>query len=331
MFWISRHSVVRRAGWPGVLLAVAASLLSAGAQAWTSELLPYDEVTGRYEPAEISVGGRRWRLADYSFVGYDLSRGPLGNQVPCSVVEVDGQGDITGALQAAIHKVGRAGGGVVRIPAGTFTLSRSVAVPYDNVSVEGAGSARTLIDVPAGYRVSEGDAREGVFTIGRDLGEWRLGWWDRSPVLADVAGSIPEQSRSFQVRSARGLRVGQWVVAVQYFWPALVRANSGPEHRWGGESGWPAEGKSDRQFAFVYLRRITDISGRNVTVDAPFPIALDSANNPIRLRDPSRPAWAGLRANSGVSGLAIRFEDNSGGVGGRPGGAGGANNRPKNP
>ena len=63
----------------------------------------------------------------------------------------------------------RAGGGTVILPAGSFTITRSIAVPYSNVSIVGAGSSKTLLNVPSSYRPSEDD-EEGVFTFGNSIG-----------------------------------------------------------------------------------------------------------------------------------------------------------------
>jgi hypothetical protein len=78
---------------------------------------------------------------DFSYAGYFLGAKSLGS-VPCSVVNVTATGDIPAAVQAAIDSAGTAGGGVVRIPAGTFVMSSGVAVNYNNVPSKARAAAR---------------------------------------------------------------------------------------------------------------------------------------------------------------------------------------------
>jgi hypothetical protein len=107
---------------------------------WNSRLLPL--IDGQYTAATIQFSGRTWTLDDYSYVGYFLGTRSLGSVV-CNPIDVSASGDITQALQAAVNAVWQAGGGIVRIPAGTFGMSAPVMVPYSNISIEGAGSGQT--------------------------------------------------------------------------------------------------------------------------------------------------------------------------------------------
>src|SRR5205823_5374991 len=93
--------------------------------------------------------------------------------------------------QTAIDTMGAAGGGIVRIPKGDFTMSSAVSIPYDNVSIEGAGSANTVIRVPASYDSHESsEMAEGLFTFGRALNSQNYGWLDHGRVIARVAAVI---------------------------------------------------------------------------------------------------------------------------------------------
>lgn len=300
-------------------------LIPGAALAWDSVLYPYDTASGAHRRATVALGGQQWTLPDISHAGYALGARPVGQGVPCRVFDVDsapGQ-DIGPALQDAIHRAGQAGGGVVRLPAGDYRIDQSVAVPYDRVSIEGAGSALTRLHVPASYDQTHGDYDEGVFTIGRALDKWRQGWWNNTEVLASVTRAEAQGSMQLWVDDATGLDVGQWVVAVQYVWPGLAQRFSGPgDLAWPSVDGWPDAGSFDRRYAFVYLRRIVGMEGNRLTVDAPLPRALNPADNPVRLRNPEAPAWTALRAHSGVSGLSLHFADNRNGRDGRPGGTG---------
>jgi len=147
---------------------------------------------GTYTAQPVSFAGRTWSLDDFSYAGYYLGTKSLGS-VPCNVVNITATGDITQAVQAAVDSVGQAGGGSVRIPAGNFSMSAPVDVPYSNVSIEGAGSGQTIINVSANFGTDDA-ANDGLFAFGRALGAaTNDGWVSRGATVANltaVAGSI---------------------------------------------------------------------------------------------------------------------------------------------
>src|SRR5258708_38080823 len=105
--------------WVWVLGLVGAEVLAQQ----TSQLLP--RVDGHYRIQTVNFADRDWRLDDFSHVGYYLGTRALG-EVPPNEFTVDPADDITDAVQAAIEAAGAAGGGRVRIPGGTFTISREI-------------------------------------------------------------------------------------------------------------------------------------------------------------------------------------------------------------
>lgn len=302
--------------------ALAFGLAAATALAWDSQLLTPGHESGQWQRNTIELDGRSWTLPDVSYAGYRLSEQAPASDVPCKRFPVRGEGDITAALQAAVNAAGQAGGGVVVLPAGRFTVSQSVEIPFDNVSVEGRGSALTHVFVPASYDQINGDYEEAVFTFGRRLSEWRQGWWNNTPVLADVVEPIAEQSSVVALDRAGAVQPGDWIAIVQYVWPELARQYSGQgKRRWPAIDGWPEAGAFDRRFAFVYLRRVVTVVGQRITLDVPLPMGLDPKNNPIKLRKPDGRRNVPLVRNSGISGLTVSFADNTNGKNGRPGGS----------
>ena len=298
--------------------ALAALASSASALAWESALLTRS-ATGTYQVAPVSFGGRTWRLLDYSYSGYRLGWNSLATGIPCYAVTISGSGDIADELQQAVTAVGSAGGGTVLIPAGRFTVSHSIGVPYDNVSIAGAGSGLTFLSVPSTYNPAS-DTDEGVFTLGKAVGGYNKFWIDRGATLAEVSAVIREGDRVIDVADAAAVSTGAWVVVTQYFWPAFSQRNSGGA--WPSYSGFPDSGSSDRTSSFAFLRRVIAKSGNRLTLDAPIPWTLDPANNPVRLRSAVTPSLGRLRANLGVAGLSITFADTATGAGGRPAGTG---------
>lgn len=285
-------------------LLIAGTAAVAAAQNWNSRLLP--SVNGTFTPQAVNFAGRNWTLDDFSYAGYYLGAKPLGS-VPCKVVNVMATGDITAALQTAIDTAGNAGGGIVRIPAGTFTMSGSVAVHYNNVSIEGAGSEQTFINVPSNY-ASEDSPYDSVFTFGKTLGKSNTGWI-QGPLAGNVTAVVHRGDMRITVDNASKINIGDWVVVKQFFWNALVSRNSAMPDQW--------VANTSSEYAFTYLRQVTMKSGNQVSLDAPIPWTLDPANNPVQVR-----MTDGLmKENAGLKGVTIRFANNTLASTGRPHGS----------
>lgn len=305
---------------PRSLLTLAvASLTASSVLAWESALLPRDAGSGLWQRAQLQFDGRSWQLPDFSYTGYQQGAVPLASGISCNSETVGSSGNFAVALQQAIDAVGQAGGGTVRIPAGDFVMDRAVAIAHSNVSIVGAGSGKTRITVPSTYAQQQ-ESDEGLFTFGKAIGGWHKGWVDRGHELAQVDRIVAAGSAQVHVADAGQLSVGQWVVLTQYFWPAFSQRNSGGA--WNSYNGFPADGSGNREAAFHYLRQITAISGRDVSLDAPIGFTLDPANNPVRLRDARSPSWIRMKRNVGLAGVRIEFADNHNGAGARPVGAG---------
>jgi uncharacterized protein (TIGR03437 family) len=289
-------------------LAVAGCCsLPSPAQSWNSQLLP--NVSGKFTPQMVSFAGRSWSLDDYSYVGYYLGTKSLG-LLPCNEVNVTATGDITQAVQAAIDSAGKAGGGSVRIPAGTFTMSGPVAVPYNNVSIEGAGSGQTMINVSSNYASDDG-ATDGLFLFGRAVGAaTNNGWTNKGAAVANITAVVHRGDMTFAVDNASKINVNDWIVIQQVFWTALINNNSTSPHP------WPAN--SCCEFSFTYLRQVTAKSGNQVSIDAPVPWTLDPANNQVRVRMTD----ALMKENVGLKGMTIQFANNTLASTGRPHGTG---------
>jgi uncharacterized protein (TIGR03437 family) len=290
---------------PLILIACAAA-----GQSWNSNLLP--NVSGTFTPQTVNFASRSWALDDFSYAGYFLGTKSLGS-VPCNVVNVTATGDITAAVQAAINSVGAAGGGIVRIPAGTFTMSSSVAVTYNNVSIEGAGSGLTMINVPSSYSSPDDPYDgDGLFTFGRTLGTTTEndGWVTSGAVLTNATAVVHRGDMQITTADASKINVGDWIVVQQFFWSALVNANSVAPDQWIANDSY--------EFSFTYLRVVTAKSGNVVSIDAPIPWTLDPANNAVRIKATD----GNMKENVGVKGLTITFANNTLASTGQPHGSG---------
>lgn len=271
-----------------------------------SRLFP--RVDGRYAIKTVTWGGRDWRLDDYSYAGYCLGQSSLGD-VPRRVVTIHETGDISAAVQSAINTVGISGGGTVQIPAGTFTMSFSVAITFDNVSIEGEGRDKTFITIPSNYLPTD-DSREGVFTFGKRIGQpLDERWICSSPDAAFASRLVSRGDMEVGLDDSTGIIEKDWILLQQYFWPALVGSNSQDPDHWIANKDW--------HFAFSYLRQVTHKSGDRISIDAPVAWTLDPGNNEIHVRLVKDT----MTENVGLKGVTINFQNNLNKRTGRPSGA----------
>jgi hypothetical protein len=278
---------------------------------WTSRLFPYNSVSGKYEITPVTYNSRTWKLLDYSYTGYNLGQTPLQSGIPCNVITISGTGDITQELQNDINTVGASGGGIVKIPAGTYTITQSslgrpVGINYDNVSVEGAGSGYTIINVPAAHAYDDAaNTFEGTFTFEKNYFAWNKGWVEGGTDLSHVTNTIAEGATYITgLSSLSNVTVGSWIVIQQYFWAAFCAANS--------SSTWTSGDPGDREYSFTYLRKVLSKDASGITIDAPIPYTLDPANNTIYIKTSG--ATNGMLQNVGISGMTIQFADNNNGT-----------------
>jgi hypothetical protein len=293
-----------------IVALLALCLSGASAETWNSQLFP--KRNGKFTIQTVSFAGRDWRLDDFSYVGYGLGEQPLGGD-PCRrVIVIKGSGDISAELQAAIDEAGKSpAGAIVAIPKGEYKMSSAVSIPWDNVSIIGAGSGQTRILVPANYDSHEAsNMAEAVFTFGRKLNTSNRVWTDHGAVVARVIGAVDRGALSVVTKDASGVVDGSWVVVQQLFSQALVDANSQDPDK------WLANSTADHSiFSFSYLRRVVKVAGNTVFLDAPIPRQLDPADNPIVVRAVDAGA---MHENSGIAGLSIGFENNIDPRTGRP-------------
>jgi len=100
----------------------------------------------------VTHAGKDTRLAE---IGMDIIPVPQPSTV-YNIVDYGADGtdqiDDTAAIQAAVDAAGEAGGGVVRIPAGTFFANRVILT--DNIAVRGDDRASSILSLPTNIATS---------------------------------------------------------------------------------------------------------------------------------------------------------------------------------
>ncbi|WP_336114218.1 glycosyl hydrolase family 28-related protein [Streptomyces sp. PTD9-10] len=240
----------------------------------------------------------------------------------------DGTTDCAPAINRALAAAGRAGGGTVTIPPGTFRIDDVIRVAHPNVVLRGAGSGRTTL-----YATKNLTELIGVYgsRYGGDKSSWSwaggLIWlapqarWD-SLVAAIRARAWPFEGWTGNRRDEwatlttvePALR-GSWTVTVadpDRLTPGqlvLLRLADDPahtllQHMAGGGPGpaaytWDDKTKLTSYVPYEWPVRITRVHGRRITLERPLPLDLRPE------WDPRLTTHVQELTGSGVAGLTL--------------------------
>lgn len=225
---------------------------------WRSSLYPPD-----WRPGMTDAAGRF--VHDFSYAGYHRAEDPLPATVGGGIVDVTaepyladntGRADATQAIQRALDDVGRAGGGVVYLPGGTYNVRPSTAgthalrIRYDNVVLRGAGRARTYLKNTT-YHM------RGKSVIQASRGGSVV--WSQPPAGGpNLLATAPTGATRIRINDAATFKPGDWVVLRTEASGAWVRARRSPR-------GWSAKTME----ATESLRRVVAVDGDHIVIDIP--------------------------------------------------------------
>lgn len=174
-------------------------------------------------------GGLDWRqistprgdkLPDFSFAGYHASNKSLpviGATAPQTTVQPStGGSDQTQQIQDALNQTATAGGGVVLLAEGNFTIASSLVVPR-SVTLRGSGPGKTrvvsTVKEPSDPIITMGDAAD-VASAPDELAR------------AEITNSyVPIGTSTLNVDNASGFATGQAVMVNRAVTAEWVRAN----------------------------------------------------------------------------------------------------------
>ncbi|MDP6761392.1 MAG: hypothetical protein QF903_08010 [Planctomycetota bacterium] len=152
-------------------------------------------------------------LPDFSRAGYREGAPPPVREVTIDAAEHGARpGDDTDdgpALQAALDAAVGAGGGVVRLGPGRFTLASRIHIRGDGIVLQGAGSGETLLECPLSLTDIAGAGRQWSYSGGL-LSVAPPG----SSAVLGTAGAAPVGALSLPVDLAQGAdppRKGEWL------------------------------------------------------------------------------------------------------------------------
>lgn len=240
----------------------------------------------------------------------------------------DGTTDSAPAINRAIAAAGRAGGGTVTIPPGTFRIDDVIRIGHSNVVLRGAGSTRTKLYATRNLTELIGPYGS---RYGGDKSSWSwaggLIWlaptarWD-SLVAAIRAKAWPFEGWTGNRRdewrpltTVAPARQGSWTVTVAD--PSALRpgalvllrlsddaGHTLLEHMSGGGPGpeaytWDDKTKLTSYVPYEWPVRITAVKGRKVTLERPLPLDVRPE------WDPQLTTHVEALTGSGVEGLTL--------------------------
>lgn len=193
--------------------------MAQGDAPWRSSMYPED-----WRPGFADEHGRF--VHDFSYAGYQFGEREIPDQPPGRLVDAtaapyhadpSGERDSTAAIQQALDAVGEAGGGVVRLPAGTYrvqpprgendqTARQALAIRHSGVVLRGDGPDRTFLF--NADPIMRGRTVIRVLPGTGNVGWTRPGEGGATPLAADV----PNQAWFIRLASVEGWSRGDWLV-----------------------------------------------------------------------------------------------------------------------
>ena len=265
-----------------VVLGVA--LWPVCALAFRSTLYPTNWISPTVASANLETDKL---IQDFSYAGYRAGEQPIPNVVgpvfnvtlPPYNADSTGLTNATIAIQSAINAAQSAGGGVVFLPAGLYSVSPQGANSYAlqinaaNIVIRGAGTNSTfLLNTGTNMRsksiiLMTGPSAAGLYSSGAA----------NTTISQDLLGP----TREIPVTSTSGFVTGQWVVVRADCTDAWIT-----EH---GEPDWIGYGTNLRGVA--YFRRVVGVSAASntITINAPTRYYLKTRDNARVVRLSSAP------------------------------------------
>ncbi|MEU5245863.1 glycosyl hydrolase family 28-related protein [Streptomyces asoensis] len=239
-----------------------------------------------------------------------LPRHPRVFDVRAFGARADGTTDSAPAINRAVAAAGRAGGGTVSIPSGTFRIDDVVRVGHSDVVVRGAGSGRTTL-----YATRNLTELIGAYgsRYGGDKSSWSwaggLVWLAPEARWNSLVAAIRAKAWPFEgwtgnrrdewrpLTAVAPARQGSWTVTVTD--PAELRpgalvllrladdaGHTLPAHMAGEGPGalayrWDDKTKLTSYMPYEWPVRIARVRGRRVTLERPLPLDVRPEWNPL--------------------------------------------------
>jgi hypothetical protein len=263
---------------------------AAGAGSWQSTRVFY--TSGRLTYASDA---RQNRIPDYSYAGYRYGEQPIPD-----VAEVmrlgPAAGDNTARIQQALDQLASrapdANGrrGALVLAPGRYEIAGTVRVRADGIVLRGSGNGGDPQTATILLATGDTPHQRSVVVLGSGSTTW-----SESSARAEITTPFVQVgSLSFEVASAGGFAAGDEVVIHHPSTQAWINALGG-----GGDPPWAAGSKD-----IVYFRRITQVAGNTLGLDAPVYNHLDRS---LAVSYVAKASWNRVR-ESGVESLRVDIQ-----------------------
>lgn len=247
---------------------VLAVLQLTGQQSWRSSLYP-----SNWTPGYTDSNGRY--IHDFSYAGYKMGMDPIPaktsnivnvTQSPYSA-DNTGQTDVTVKIQKALDDVGKAGGGIVYLPKGTYkinvpsTATSGLRIMYSNVILRGAGPDSTfIVNTTTDFR-----GKQVLYITGSGASPWDTPVGSAYAIAADV----PSDATTVKLSDVSSFAIGDLIILATDCTPAMIASFNLTGY-------WTSEVNGQR-----YCRIIKNIDRINniITVDIPIQYKINKNYN----------------------------------------------------
>ncbi|TAL06256.1 MAG: hypothetical protein EPO07_02145, partial [Verrucomicrobia bacterium] len=244
------------------VVSTALLLWAVPARAWHSTLYPADW----QPPTNGAVYFETNKLIqDFSYAGYKAGEaslpviaGPVFNvtQSPYNA-DKTGATNATTAIQSAINAAQAAGGGVVFLPAGLYSISPQGANAYaltitsSNLVLRGAGVGATFL-----LNTSTNMRSKSIILLS---GSSSAGFYSSGAASTTISQDLLGPTMEIPVASTSGFATGQWVVVRADCTDAWITEHNEPD--------WIGYGS--QLGGVAYFRRVVAVSANKITINAP--------------------------------------------------------------
>lgn len=252
-----------------VLLFLLSEIFVNAQQPWRSILYPEN-----WAPGYTLPDGRF--LHDFSYAGYhagekqvpDISQYVVDITQPPFNADNSGNGDVTLIIQKALDDLGKAGGGVVYLPPGTYRIKPvgnfALRMSYNNVVLRGAGKDKTFL------LNDENSMRSKDIILVRPL---QGGDWTKAEgATATISSDLEQPVNIIPVSSVAPFKVGDRVIIT-----SDVTSHFIADH--GMQQLWTTSGMIGP--TFYRIVKYIDATNKTIQIDAP-------TRYPVKTRDNAR-------------------------------------------
>lgn len=204
-----------------------------------------------------------FKLPDFSYAGYHSGEKAIPSIAVKNTISPQ-SGDNTAYIKSSLNA---SKGGALLLNPGVYNINSEIIIPPNTV-LRGSGTDKTFIVMNA-IKTTRMSAIVGNKSRLSSVNNWRT----PEGLKIDIVGDIPKGTTQIAVKSVEKLVIGDFIVIKNEVTDDFRKEYNGVTSI-GSSTIWPTDLSSIK-----YLRRITGITGQNITIDQPVLYELKSRDN----------------------------------------------------